>query len=64
MKWFTQKKNPVVALQKAYEQKMQDARDAQRAGDIQKTSRLHSEAESLLLQIQAEEAKNASRPSP
>jgi len=63
MKWFTQKKNPLAALQKAYEQKMQDARDAQRAGDIQKTSRLHAEAESLLLQIQTEEAKKSSNPS-
>jgi|GEM_PF-3047276 chlorite dismutase len=60
MKWFWQKKNKAQKLQKAYELKMQEARNAQRAGDIQKTSQLQEEADALLAQMQAEEAQPGS----
>jgi len=58
MKWFWQKKSKAEKLQKAYEQKMREARDAQRAGDIQKTSQLNEEADALLARIREEKAQS------
>jgi hypothetical protein len=60
MKWFWQKGSAAEKLQKAYERKMTEARDAQRAGDIQKSSQLHEQANALLAQIQ--EAKSEAQP--
>ena len=58
MKWIFEKKNKAKKLQKAYERKMQEARDAQRAGDIQKTSQLNEEADALLAQMREEKAQS------
>ncbi|HMP73498.1 MAG TPA: DUF6435 family protein [Kiritimatiellia bacterium] len=58
MKWFWQKKSPVEKLRKAYQQRMEEARDAQRSGDIQATARLNEEAEALLVRLRAEEASS------
>jgi hypothetical protein len=60
MKWFWQKDNAAEKLQKAYERKMTEARDAQRAGDIQKSSQLHEEANALLAQINAAKSESQS----
>lgn len=44
-------KNPSVKLQKQYESLMRDAMNAQRGGDIVKSSELHAQAEEILKQL-------------
>lgn len=51
------KANPIKKLQKEYEKKLLEARDTQRAGDIQKLSVLSEEADALLKQIDELKAK-------
>ncbi|WP_157600022.1 DUF6435 family protein [Saccharospirillum impatiens] len=52
------KKDPTKALQKAYEQKLTEAQQAQRNGDIRSYSMLSEEAEKLYQQLQAAQAGN------
>jgi hypothetical protein len=51
MKLFS--KNPADKLQKQYEKLMQEAMNAQRGGDIVKSSELHEKAQEILNQIDA-----------
>lgn len=53
------RKDPVKALEKQYAQKLEEARDLQRKGDIVAYSRLTAEADEILQQIEAAEAKSA-----
>lgn len=46
-------KNPAAKLQKQYESLMQQAMNAQRGGDIVKSSELHAQAAEILKQIDA-----------
>ena len=46
-------KNPEKKLRKQYEQKMKEVMEAQRAGDIVRSSELSVEAERLLQEISA-----------
>ena len=55
MSWF--KSDPVRKIRKAYEAKMKEAMEAQRGGSIQGYAKLYTEAEALLAQVQAAEAK-------
>lgn len=50
------KKDPLKRLNKAYDAKLLEARDAQRSGDIQGFAVLSEEANSILKQIQALQA--------
>ncbi len=54
MKLFSKK--PDQKLRKQYEQKMKEAMEAQRSGDIVKSSELHAEAEKLLDQLEAQKS--------
>lgn len=47
------RRNPAKKLQRAYELKLRQARDAQRAGDIQQCAELTSQAEKMRLELQA-----------
>ena len=46
------KKDPTRALQKAYEQKQKEARDAQRGGDIPRFAKLTKEADALFEELE------------
>jgi hypothetical protein len=48
-------KKPTDKLRKQYKSLMEQAMQAQRGGDIVKSSELHAEAEALLKKIEAEE---------
>lgn len=41
------KKNPVKALEKKYQQKLEEARNVQRSGDVKAAALLYAEAEAL-----------------
>jgi hypothetical protein len=53
MGFFTKK--PTDKLRKQYKSLMEQAMQAQRGGDIVKSSEIHAEAEALLKKIEAEE---------
>ncbi|MEM6725725.1 MAG: DUF6435 family protein [Bacteroidota bacterium] len=46
------KKDPIKALEKAYEKKMEEARDVQRSGDIKHYAELVAESEEILNEIE------------
>lgn len=46
------KKDPVKTLEKAYEKKMEEARDIQRSGDIKHYAELVAESEEILKEIE------------
>lgn len=50
MGWFTT--DPKKKARRAYEAKMKEAMEAQRAGDIQRYAALNEEAQSLLAELQ------------
>lgn len=47
------KSNPQKKLQKAYEEKLTEAMQAQRNGDIRRYSTLQEEAEAIYVQLEA-----------
>lgn len=53
--WF--KRDPIAALRASYEARMAEAMNAQRKGDIKGYATLSAEAEALLEQLEAAEAK-------
>ncbi len=50
LKWF--KPDPIKKLRKQYEQKMLEARDLQRKGDIQAFAQKSAEAEAIMREIE------------
>ncbi len=51
------KKDPHKALRKAYEKKLEEARDVQRSGDVVAAAKLYEEAEKMRDELDAKEAE-------
>jgi len=51
------KSDPAKKLEKAYRQKLEEARDVQRQGDVLKAGQITAEAEEIYKEIEALKAK-------
>jgi len=51
------RRNPVEKARQEYERKLREARDLQRGGDVVAAAQAHSDADSLLRELEALEAR-------